>query len=202
MVKHPKEFFTCKYNKRSGFWDTGDRKNVPYVWGNTDSPPQLPTTSHPPNPKMTETWQSCNRPASVRYTFPTGKGKYGSAQQNYHLNKHILFLHASNHNSDYCKFLPYGFAYTLKISPNFRMCSNLEQATHHMLLQCRQFVLHGLAYLLSTSRTWHYIQPTYNEGLCQSQSWSYVLQLYHTHFLCPMCQYRTTMNCLAQNLHL
>ena len=45
------------------------------------------------------------------------------------------------------------FYYILYISPNFKTCSNLEQATHNKPLQCHQFVLHGLAYLLSTSTT-------------------------------------------------
>lgn len=145
----------------------------PLCLGNKESPPHLPTPP-PPDPKMTKTWQSCNRPVSVRYTFSTGKSKYWSAQENYHLNRHSV--HACIRSQlRLLQVSAIWFYYILKISPNFKTCSNLEQATHHKPLQCHQFLLHGLAYLLSTSTTWHYIQPTHSEGL-----WSYTKLELHT----------------------
>jgi len=101
----------------------------------------------PPNPKITKTWQSCNRPVSVRYTFSTGKSKYWSAQQNYHLNKHCVRA-CIRSQLRVLQVSATWFYYIFKISPNFKTCSNLEQATHHTPLQCHHFVLHGLAYLL------------------------------------------------------
>jgi len=49
MVKHPKEFFVCKYNESSGFWDTGNRK-VSLMFGQY----RISTSSSkppPPNPQ-------------------------------------------------------------------------------------------------------------------------------------------------------
>jgi len=153
MVKHPKEFFMCKYNERSGFWDIGDRKVSLMFWA-IQTLHLIFQHSPPPNPKMTKTWQSCNRPVSVRYTFSTGKSKYLSAQQNYHFNEHsVLACTKSQLRLLYVSAIC--FAYILKISPNFKTCSNLEPGTHHNPLWCHQFVLHGFAYLFSTSRTWH-----------------------------------------------
>jgi hypothetical protein len=86
MVKHPKEFFTCKYHERSGFWDIGDRK-VSLMFGAIQNlylifqPPPPP-----PNTKMTKTWQSCNRPACQAHILYRQK----RALHNYHLNKHSV----------------------------------------------------------------------------------------------------------------
>jgi hypothetical protein len=190
MEKHPQEFVMCIYNVRSGFWDIGDRK----VSLMSETKQNLHLIFHNTNPKNDQN-VTVMQQDSLWQILHSLQAKANTEVHNRTTTwTSTLFLHASNHNSVSCMFLPYDFASILNTSPNLKTCSNLEQLTHNKPLQCHQFVLHGLAYLRSTSGTWYYIQQTQTEGL-----WSIKKLEPHTsavsHTLpSAQCQYMATKN--------
>jgi hypothetical protein len=180
----------CKYNEESGFWDW-DRKRCPLCLGQYSNL-HLIFHPHPPPPKLSKRdSHATDQPLAGTHSL------LAKANIEVHNNRtttrtNTQFLHATDHKSDYYRFVQYGFTYIVNISAHFKTRSNLEHATHHNPLQCNRFVLHGLAYLLCISGNLNYIQPTHCESLSQSQCWNYILQLCRTHFLCPMCQSSAT----------
>ena len=191
MVKHPKELFMCKYNERWRFCDTGDRLSVHCLGQYRIS------TSSSNTPRPTPTWPKCNSHATGQ---PLAGTHSLQAKANTEvLNRTItwtstLFLHASDHNSDYCTFLLYAFAYI----------SRSHQISKHAQILNKQHIISlynvtNLCYMvLLIYSVPQEIYITYNQHTMkpfgQSQRWSYIFQLYHTHFLCSMCRYRATTN--------
>jgi hypothetical protein len=162
MVKHPKEFFMCKCNERSGFWDIGDRK-VSLMFGAIQTLHLI--FQHPP-PPPTPKWPKHDSHATGQHLSGTHSLQAKACTTELPPEQalcscmqlrllQVLFIFSRSHQiSKHAKIL---------------------KKQHHKPLQCLQFVLHGLAYLLSTSRTWHYIQQTHSEGL-----WSITKLKLHT----------------------
>jgi hypothetical protein len=187
MVKYPKQFFMCKYYERSGFWNRWDSRvyimsaaiqTLHLIFHNT--PHSHPTPKWPKHDGHA-TGQRLSGTHSLQAKANTEVYNRTTLEKALCSRMHQITAQTT---ARFCHMVLLIFSRSHQISKHSQTLNK-----QYIISLCNVINLcYMVSLMYSVSQE---LDITYNQhtvkAFGQSQSWSYILQLYYTHFLCPMC---------------